>query len=137
MRRSGDGENGSGYHVNLIVTLTINPAIDRTVSVDKLVFEDRAYILNRTEAAGGRGVNASRVIHGFGGKTLALVTAGGDEGERMLGSLSQAGFPFEAVRVRSATRVNFTVSDKQGLTIKLNEVGSPIDPDDFRSASKS
>lgn len=46
------------------------------VSVDKLVFEDRAYILDRTEAGGGRGINASKVIHAFGGKTLALLTAG-------------------------------------------------------------
>jgi len=111
----------------LIVTLTINPAIDRTVSVDKLVFEDRAYIQSRTEAAGGRGVNASRVIHEFGAKTLALLTAGGDTGERMLKSLGGMGFPFEAVRVRSATRINATISDKQGLTIKLNEIGEALD----------
>lgn len=110
----------------MIVTLTINPAIDRTVSVDKLVFEDRAYILNRSEAAGGRGVNASRVIHGFGGKTLALVTAGGGTGERMLKSLGGMGFPFEAVRVQSDTRINITISDKQGLTVKLNEIGAPL-----------
>ena len=66
-----------GYHVNLILTLTINPAIDRIVNVDKLVFEDRAYILDQTETAGGRGINASQVIHGFGGKTRALLTSGG------------------------------------------------------------
>lgn len=110
----------------MIVTLTINPAIDRTVSVDKLVFEDRAYILDRSEAGGGRGINASKVIHTFGGKTLALLTAGGASGEKMLKSLAGMGFPYEAVRVANDTRINITISDKQGLTIKLNEVGSPI-----------
>lgn len=110
----------------MIVTLTINPAIDRTVSVDKLVFEDRAYILDRTEAGGGRGINASRVIHAFGGKTLALLTGGGPAGERMLKSIAGMGFPFEAVRVESETRINITISDKQGLTIKLNEVGAAL-----------
>jgi 6-phosphofructokinase 2 len=126
MRQIRDDACGSGYHVSLIVTLTINPAIDRTVSVDKLVFEDRAYILDRTEAGGGRGINASKVIHGFGGKTLALLTAGGTSGEKMLKSLSGMGFPFEAVRVQSDTRINLTISDKQGLTMKLNELGEPI-----------
>ena len=82
----------------MILTLTINPAIDRTVSVDKLVFEDRAYILDRSEAGGGRGINASKVIHAFGGKTLALLTAGGAVGEKMLKLLTGMGFPFEAVR---------------------------------------
>lgn len=118
---------GSGYHVNLIITLTINPAIDRTVSVDKLVFEDRAYILDRTEAAGGRGINASRVIHSFGGKTLALLTCGGSSGDRIAKLLSQGQFPFESVRVKQESRTNITISDKQGLTIKLNELGAPLD----------
>ena len=77
----------------MILTLTINPAIDRTVSVDKLVFEDRAYILDRTEAAGGRGVNASKVIHGFGGKTLALLTAGGAVGEKDVEIAVRHGIP--------------------------------------------
>ena len=79
----------------MILTLTINPAVDRIVSVDKLVFEDRAYILDRTEVAGGRGVNASVLLHGFGGKTLALLTSGGAAGEQMEKSLAGMGFPFE------------------------------------------
>ncbi len=122
----------SGYHVSLIITLTINPAIDRTVSVDKLVFEDRAYILDRTEAAGGRGINASRVIHSFGGKTLALLTCGGAVGERMSKSLGTLGFPFEVVRVKQDSRVNITISDKQGLTIKLNEIGAPLEKHELK-----
>ena len=54
---------------SLILTLTVNPAIDRNILVDRLVFEDRAYILSRNESAGGRGINASRVLHSFGAKT--------------------------------------------------------------------
>jgi 1-phosphofructokinase family hexose kinase len=120
----------------LILTLTINPAIDRTVTVDKLVFEDRAYILGRTEAAGGRGVNASRVIHGFGAKTLALLASGGDAGLRMEESLKQMGLPFEAVHVHSESRINLTISDKQGLTVKLNEVGAPLEKAELREIYK-
>jgi 1-phosphofructokinase family hexose kinase len=110
----------------MILTLTINPAIDRIVSVDKLVFEDRAYILDQKEVAGGRGVNASVLLHRFGGKTIALLTSGGAAGERMEKSLAGMGFPFEVVRVRPESRTNLTISDKQGLTVKLNEVGQPL-----------
>jgi 1-phosphofructokinase family hexose kinase len=110
----------------MILTLTINPAIDRIVSVDKLVFEDRAYILSQTEVAGGRGVNASIVVNRFGGKTLALLTSGGAAGDRMEKSLGGMGFPYEVVRVRPESRTNMTISDKQGLTVKLNEVGHPL-----------
>src|SRR5262249_44466816 len=83
--------------------------------------------LDRTETAGGRGINASRVIHEFGGKTLALLTCGGPIGERIEKSLATLGFPYELVRVRSESRTNFTISDKQGLTIKLNEIGAPLE----------
>src|ERR1700691_2591992 len=110
----------------MILTLTINPAIDRIVSVDKLVFEDRAYILDQTEVAGGRGVNASVLLHRFGGKTIALLTSGGAAGEKMEKSLSGMGFPFEVVRVQPESRTNLTISDKQGLTVKLNEVGHAL-----------
>ncbi len=132
MRRKEDEISRSGYYVNLIITLTINPAIDRTVSVDKLVYEDRAYILDRSEAAGGRGINASQVIHSFGGKTLALLTSGGANGERMLKFLSNLGFPFEFVRVKRESRTNFTISDKQGLTMKLNEIGAPLEKSELK-----
>jgi 1-phosphofructokinase family hexose kinase len=114
------------YYINLILTLTINPAIDRTIISDRLAFEDRGYILSRGEAAGGRGVNASQVIHSFAGKTLALLTSGGEIGKRMEHYLGEMGFPFEVVRVHAEGRANLTISDKQGLTIKLNEIGAPL-----------
>ncbi|MBZ5676027.1 MAG: 1-phosphofructokinase family hexose kinase [Acidobacteriia bacterium] len=110
----------------MILTLTINPAIDRTIISDRLAFEDRGYILSRGEAAGGRGVNASQVIHAFAGKTLALLTSGGEIGKRMEHYLGEMGFPFEVVRVQAEGRANLTISDKQGLTIKLNEIGAPL-----------
>jgi fructose-1-phosphate kinase PfkB-like protein len=67
----------------LIVTLTINPAIDRIFSVDRLAFEDRSYIKSIRESAGGRGINASRVIQSFGGETHAVLTSGGNSGKRL------------------------------------------------------
>ncbi len=121
----------------MILTLTINPAVDRTVTVDKLVFEDRAYILGRAEAGGGRGVNASQVIHAFGGKTLALLTSGGAAGRHIEESLAGMGFPFEAVHVAAESRINLTISDKQGLTVKLNEVGAPLAEDEIRAIPRS
>jgi 1-phosphofructokinase family hexose kinase len=116
----------------MILTLTINPAIDRIVSVDKLVFEDRAYILDQSEVAGGRGVNASVLLHKFGGRTIALLTSGGAAGERMEKSLAGMQFPFEVVRTRAESRTNLTISDKQGLTVKLNEVGHPLDAHELK-----
>jgi len=110
----------------LIVTLTINPAIDRIISVDRLAFEDRAYINSIRECAGGRGINASRVIQSFGGKTLAVLISGGDSGQRLQEHLDGCGYGVAVVTVQNAIRTNLTITDKHGLTVNLNEPGPAL-----------
>jgi len=112
--------------VSLIVTLTINPTIDRVISVDRLAFEDRAYINSTRESAGGRGINASCVIHSFGGQTLALLICGGEAGKRMHEHMRCDGLPFQVVPVENEIRTNLTITDKHGLTVNLNETGPQL-----------
>jgi 1-phosphofructokinase family hexose kinase len=107
----------------LIVTLTINPAIDRIFSVDRLAFEDRSYINSIRESAGGRGINASRVIQSFGADTRAVLISGGDSGKRLEEHLVGCGFATTLVPIQNAIRTNLTITDKHGLTVNLNEVG--------------
>jgi 1-phosphofructokinase family hexose kinase len=107
----------------LIVTLTINPAIDRIISIDRLAFEDRAYINSSRESAGGRGINVSSVVHSFGGETLAVLISGGDSGKRLQGLLEKCGYRIALVPVQNEIRTNLTVTDKHGLTVNLNEPG--------------
>jgi 1-phosphofructokinase family hexose kinase len=121
----------------LILTLTINPSIDRNVLVDRLVFEDRAYIQSRTDAAGGRGINASRLLHSFGAKTLAIATTGGAVGEKFEKLLARASFPVKLVRISHEIRVNFTITDQHGLTVKLNEQGPLISPEELVRVEKA
>jgi 1-phosphofructokinase family hexose kinase len=121
----------------LILTLTINPAIDRNVSTDRLVFEDRACILSTSESAGGRGINSSCVIHSFGGKTLAILTSGGKSGERFEELVRAYGFPVEIVSIRNEIRTNLTITDKYGLTIKLNEAGPEMDKKELERLEKA
>jgi 1-phosphofructokinase family hexose kinase len=110
----------------LIVTLTINPAIDRIVSIDRLAFEDRAYINSSRESAGGRGINVSSVIHSFGGETLAVLISGGDSGKRLEGLLGKCGYRIAVVPVQNEIRTNLTITDKHGLTVNLNEPGPKL-----------
>lgn len=107
----------------MILTLTLNPAIDRTVTADRLVFEDRAYILSRGESAGGRGLNASAVLHSFGVPTLAILTAGGETRGVLEADLAQMGLPYELVPIAASVRTNLIITDRRGLTVKLNEPG--------------
>lgn len=114
----------------MILTLTINPAIDHNVTVDRLAFEDRGYILSTSDSPGGRGINASRVIHSFGGETLAVATSG-TRGTRFKELTEACSFPMELVPIDQEMRTNLTITDKQGLTVKLNHLGPPITPEEL------
>jgi len=120
----------------LILTVTINPSVDRNIQVDRLVFEDRAYILARSDSAGGRGMNASRVLDSFGAKTLAIVTSGGAIGQRLEKLAAKSGFPVKVVPIHNQSRVNLTITDKQGLALRLNEQGPLIKPEELTRVEK-
>ncbi len=109
-----------------ILTLTVNPAVDRIVTVDRLVFEDRAYILSTTETAGGRGINAARVLTTFGANVIAITPSGGEGGRKFEEQLRLDGFGKEIVKIRKNIRTNLTISDRQGLSVKLNERGETL-----------
>jgi 1-phosphofructokinase family hexose kinase len=121
----------------MIVTLTANPAIDRTIMVDRLAFEDRAYILSSKDTPGGRGINASNVIHAFGGKTIAVLPAGGTSGARFEAFLKVCGFPVVVVPIKNKVRTNLTLTDKNGLTMKLNEPGPTLTKAEFTKLDKA
>jgi 1-phosphofructokinase family hexose kinase len=97
---------------------------------DRLIFEDRSYIQSTNQSAGGRGINAASVIHSFGGKTLAILTSGGPSGARLEELVLAYGFPVEIVPIRNEVRTNLTITDKYGLTIKLNEAGPALDKEE-------
>jgi 1-phosphofructokinase family hexose kinase len=123
--------------MGLIVTLTINPAIDRIISVDRLAFEDRSYINSSRESAGGRGINVSCVVHSFGGQTTAVLISGGDSGKRLESYLCSCGFPIRVVPVRNEIRTNLTVTDRHGLTVNLNETGPTLGNDEVKRVERA
>jgi len=110
----------------MILTLTVNPAIDRTLTTDRINYEDRVYVRSEMEQAGGKGINAALVIHALGGRVLALATAGGGSGKRLAGLLASTRLPVSLIPIRHPIRRNLTISDLHGLTIKLDEAGPQI-----------
>jgi len=115
----------------LIVTLTANPAIDRIISVDHLAFEDRAYIVSTRESAGGRGLNASRLIHSFGGETIAVIASGGKAGRRLQRLMRDGGYQVRIAEIQNETRTNLTITDQRGLSVNSNEKGPEVAKADF------
>jgi 1-phosphofructokinase family hexose kinase len=125
------------YNRDLILTVTLNPAIDQNIAADQLVFEDRAYILSTNESAGGRGINASRVIHSFGGKTLALTFSGGENGPQFEQLMKQQGFPTQFVPMSNPVRRNLSITDRHGLSVKLNDRGPTLKSSEIEAIQKA
>jgi 1-phosphofructokinase family hexose kinase len=107
------------------------------MSVERLVFEDRVYITSSHDSPGGRGINAACVIHSFGGKAMAIVPAGGKSGIAFKDFLVDCGFKLVVVPVRHGVRHNLIITDEQGLTLKLNELGGRLDKTELASIEKA
>ena len=110
----------------MIVTLTLNPSLDRTVDVDAL---DRGAVVRTSEPVlepGGKGVNVSRALHANGVASLAIVAVAGPEGAELSRLLERDGILCRFVPVSGRTRSNLTVCEPDGTVTKLNEPGSPL-----------
>ena len=110
----------------MIVTITLNPSLDRTIEVDRL---DRGEVL-RTSAptleAGGKGVNVTRALCANGVDSIAVLPIGGREGAELNTMLDDAGVAVRVVPVVGRTRSNITVAETDGTVTKLNEPGTAL-----------
>jgi len=114
----------------MIITLTPNPALDRTVQVDSLtrgeVHRARAV---RVEAA-GKGVNVTRALSAHGVGSVAVLPVGGRSGTWYLDTLTSDGVDVHPVAVTGALRTNVAIVEPDGTTTKINEPGPSLSPDE-------
>ncbi len=112
----------------MIITVTMNPAIDKTVDVHSLNIGGLNRAKSIVKDAGGKGINVSKTIHALGGDTLATGFLGGDAGRMIKYSLSQAGINHDFVTIEGETRTNTKIVDTShnNLVTELNEPGPDI-----------
>jgi 6-phosphofructokinase 2 len=95
-----------------IVTLTLNPALDKSAEVDRLIAEEKLHCEFAKTEPGGGGINVSKGIKKLGGNSLAIFTAGGSTGKRMKNLLTALEVDYQAVEVESWTRENFIIVER-------------------------
>jgi len=95
----------------MIATVTLNPSLDRTVTVEELVMDEANRWTSLRRDPGGKGINVSRVIHELGGKTVAHGFIGGIDGETLKHLLQQQGVPFDFTPIKGEIRSNFIIAD--------------------------
>lgn len=89
-----------------IYTVTLNPALDEAISIDTLELGETNRCAFNALDPGGKGINASRVIHRLGRPTLALGFAGGVSGGFLSSALAAEGVPHVFDTIDGFTRVN-------------------------------
>lgn len=95
----------------MIATVTLNPSLDRTVTVADLVIDEANRWTSLREDPGGKGINVSRVVHELGGETIAYSFIGGAAGETLKRLLRKQGVPFDFTPIRGEIRSNFIITN--------------------------
>ena len=121
----------------MIVTLTLNPSVDRTVEVETLARGEVMRALGVRVDPGGKGINVSRALATHGLPTRAVVTVGGAEGEHLVALLRDTGIEIVPVRIRGAIRSNITVVEPDGTTTKFNEPGAQLSAEELAAVFAS
>jgi 1-phosphofructokinase len=110
----------------MILTVTPNPSLDRTLEVESLV---RGEVLRAGATrvdAGGKGVNVSRALLANGHDTKVVLPVGGFEGEQFVALLDELGVEVVSVPIAEPIRINVTAVEADGTTTKLNAPGPEL-----------
>ena len=94
-----------------VLTLTMNPSLDVSTSVDKVVDTNKLRCAPETLQPGGGGINVARVIKEMGGSSCAVFPCGGYTGQRLNKLLSEEGVSFESIALPIDTRQCFSVHE--------------------------
>jgi 1-phosphofructokinase len=117
----------------MIVTVTPNPSLDRTLEVEALDRGEvvRAYA-DRSDP-GGKGVNVSRALVANGHLSRAVLPLGGADGALLASLLRGLGIEVAAVPIADAIRSNVTVVEPDGTVTKLNAPGPRLSDDEVEA----
>ncbi len=110
----------------MIVTVTMNPAIDKTVDIDRLQHGGLNRIQKVEYDAGGKGINVSKTIQELGGTSVATGFLGGNAGRTIESVLNEKGIQNDFITVDGETRTNTKVFEQTGEVTELNEPGPMI-----------
>lgn len=94
-----------------IITLTLNPALDKSISIPELVPEKKLRCTDTKVEPGGGGINVSRAIHKLGGSSEAVYLSGGYTGKQFESLIAAEHIASVALPMHGDTRENFVVVD--------------------------
>ena len=95
----------------MIYTITINPSIDKHITIDKLIKDDAIRAKSMHRDPGGKDINVSRVVNELEGETRAFAIIGGCAGYMMRDLLENNKINFNVIEIIGETRINVIITD--------------------------
>jgi len=121
----------------MILTVTLNAAIDRTVAVPNFRLGHRHRAVESRTVAGGKGINVARALKMLGRPVIATGFAGGPTGNRLLEQLRREAVLTDFTRIAAETRINLAVIDPtSGEQTEINERGPAVSPEEVEAFVK-
>jgi 1-phosphofructokinase family hexose kinase len=118
----------------VILTVTLNAAIDRTVAVPNFRLGHRHRAVESRTVAGGKGINVARALNRLGRPVIATGFAGGPTGTRVLEQLREEAVLTDFIQIAGETRVNMAVIDPtSGEQTEINERGPAVSAEEVES----
>jgi len=111
----------------MIITVTLNAAIDKSLSVPNFRLGRRHRTVEQRTMAGGKGVNIARTLKALGQPVIATGFAGGATGTHIVEQLTEESILNDFVRIREESRTNTSVLDPTtGEQTEINERGPAV-----------
>lgn len=111
----------------MIITVTLNAAVDKSLSVPNFRIGRRHRTVEQTTMAGGKGVNVARILKTLGTPVIATGFAGGPTGTQIVEQLTDESILNDFVRIREESRTNTAVYDPtNGEQTEINERGPAV-----------
>jgi 1-phosphofructokinase family hexose kinase len=115
----------------VILTVTLNAAIDRTLAVPNFRLGHRHRAVESRTVAGGKGINVARALGLLGRPVIATGFVGGPTGNRVAEQLRQEAILTDFTRIAGDTRINLAVIDPtSGEQTEINERGPAVSPEE-------
>jgi tagatose 6-phosphate kinase len=121
----------------MIVTVTLNAAIDRTLTVPNFQRGQRHRASAGVTLAGGKGINVARALKALGVPVVATGLVGGATGSRIVEQLTAEAILNDFVHIEGESRTSTAVVDPTGGTYtEINEWGPSVRPDELETLSE-
>ena len=120
----------------MIVTVTPNPSIDRTVTLPVELVRGAVHRVSSVSSEpGGKGVNVARALRLAGIDVITVLPAG--DHDPILAALRAIDVEFHRVPVTAAVRTNLAITESDGTTTKVNEPGAVVEPVDIDALTQA